>query len=136
MVLRENRTQINMIEPFYQLLSIFSVRNPRPMLDLLESLLSDLFRILSPVAVNQSDIFRCWGCLIAVFSSQVLDFIIRRLDTLPGTAVIRVKSLRVLQYLINYETVHIEDNKVIVLRALLPLQVRQKYLYDIDIDYI
>ena len=122
-VLRENRTQINMIAPFYQLLSIFSIRNPRPMLDLLEPLLSDLFRILSPTAVNQSDIFRCWGCLITVFSNQVLEFIIRRLDQLPGTSVVRVKSLRVLQYLINYETVHIEDNKVIVLRALLPLQV-------------
>ena len=46
-VIKENRSQINMVEPFNQLLSIFCVRNPRPMLELLDSLLSDLFRIVS-----------------------------------------------------------------------------------------
>ena len=92
------------------------------MLDLLDSLLSDLFRCLSPTSINQSDIFRCWGCLISVFAPQVLDFIVKRLDTLPGSAVVRVKALRVLQYLVNYETLHIEDNKILVLKALLPLQ--------------
>lgn len=92
------------------------------MLQIVDSILADLFRILSPTAVNQSDIFRCWGCLADVFSSQVLDFVIRRLDILPGTSQVRVKSLRVLQYLINYETLHIEDNKGLVIKALLPLQ--------------
>ena len=94
----------------------------RPMLQIVDSLLADLFRILSPTAVNQSDIFRCWGCLTDVFSNQVLDFVIRRLDVLPGTSQVRVKSLRVLQYLINYETEIIKDNSNLVLRSLLPLQ--------------
>ena len=70
---------------------------------------------------QKSDNFRCWGILTATFPTQVLDFLIRRLDTLPGTAVVRVRSLKVLQYLINYETQIIKDNSDLVLKSLLPL---------------
>ena len=59
--------------------------------------------------------------MTATFPTQVLDFLIRRLDTLPGTAVVRVRSLKVLQYLINYETQIIKDNSDLVLKSLLPL---------------
>ena len=68
------------------------------------------------------DNFRCWGILTATFPEQVLEFLVRRLDTLPGTSVTRVRALKVIQYLINYETEIIKDNSNLVLRSLLPLQ--------------
>ena len=108
-----------MIEALYQLLSIFAAKNPRPLLTLLDPVLTDLFRCLNTII--KGDNFRCWGILTATFPTQVLDFLIRRLDTLPGTAVVRVRSLKVLQYLINYETQIIRDNSDLVLRSLLPL---------------
>ena len=103
-----------------KLLYIFASKNPRPLHALVDSLLIDLFRCLNTIIV--SDNFRCWGILTATFPNQVLDFLIRRLDTLPGTSVVRVRSLKVIQYLINYETQIIKDNSNLVLRSLLPLQ--------------
>merc|ERR1712131_65429 len=109
-----------LLEPFYQLILIFASKNPRPLLDLVDNLLVDLFRSLNTII--KSDNFRCWGILTATFPEQVLEFLVRRLDTLPGTSITRVRALKVIQYLINYETEIIKDNSNLVLRSLLPLQ--------------
>ena len=74
------------------------------------------------VETPHKDNFRCWGILTATFPEQVLEFLVRRLDTLPGTSITRVRALKVIQYLINYETEIIKDNSNLVLRSLLPLQ--------------
>ena len=39
----------DLIEALYQLLSIFAAKNPRPLLSLLDSLLTDLFRCLNTI---------------------------------------------------------------------------------------
>ena len=139
-----------LLEPFYQLILIFASKNPRPLLDLVDNLLVDLFRSLNTIIKSgmgfiiwtkyeqisirhfcpnsktndkyHKDNFRCWGILTATFPEQVLEFLVRRLDTLPGTSVTRVRALKVIQYLINYETEIIKDNSNLVLRSLLPLQ--------------
>lgn len=131
-----------LLEPFYQLILIFASKNPRPLLDLVDNLLVDLFRSLNTIIKSGTDLitgktwvqlnfkfqrpskdnFRCWGILTATFPEQVLEFLVRRLDTLPGTSVTRVRALKVIQYLINYETEIIKDNSNLVLRSLLPLQ--------------
>ena len=131
-----------LLEPFYQLILIFASKNPRPLLDLVDNLLVDLFRSLNTIIKSgmslitckktrnspeicrdpSKDNFRCWGILTATFPEQVLEFLVRRLDTLPGTSITRVRALKVIQYLINYETEIIKDNSNLVLRSLLPLQ--------------
>ena len=38
-----------LLEPFYQLILIFASKNPRPLLDLVDNLLVDLFRSLNTI---------------------------------------------------------------------------------------
>ena len=120
--LKDRKSEINILFSYHLLLSLFISKSPRLISENIEQTMADLFRIVNPTALQQSDVYRCWGCLVQEFSAQTLSFLLKKLDAMPSTAIVKVRALRVIQYLINYEKPYIQNRTDDIVRALIPIQ--------------